>query len=291
MGQLSGGGMNSLLCPARHVRSLNPRWTLQSTVSSRCGALSAPTWPRRRCFHQSEIQLAEQAELAVKSGEPNIAEQSFWKEYRQTLNIERPNFPWSKNATIDASHIGATKYTAVGYLTSVTTLSETLAFGRIWSGAESESESTILQIICRDPEQCAQLKGIRLHSHLSESVPWILIKETHSNIESGTAPALKAVEVAISVTSLFRNVQKIDGSDTGSEKRLMSITPSGVHEKATLVLSDSLCESLWAFLDDNVSPSLLTWDTGINLLSGIIEELGHNDIALEFGLTNLTLDA
>lgn len=145
-------------------------------------------------------------------------------------------------------------------------------------------------------------------SHLSESVPWILIKETHSNIESGTAPALKTVEVAISVTSLFRNVQKIDfknisavyqdilgeehtGSDTGSEKRLMSITPSGVHEKATLVLSDSLCESLWAFLDDNVSPSLLTWDTGINLLSGIIEELGHNDIALEFGLTNLTLDA
>ena len=71
----------------------------------------------------------------------------------------------------------------------------------------------------------------------------------------------------------------------------MSITPSGVHEKTTLVFSDSLCESLWAFLDDNVSPSLLTWDTGINLLSGIIEELGHNDIALEFGLTNLTLDA
>lgn len=83
------------------------------------------------------------------------------------VNIERPNFPWSKNATIDASHIGATKYTAVGYLTSVTTLSETLAFGRIWSGAESESESTILQIICRDPEQCAQLKGIRLHSPVS----------------------------------------------------------------------------------------------------------------------------
>ena len=51
------------------------------------------------------------------------------------------------------------------------------------------------------------------------------------------------------------------------------------------------CVGLWAFLDDNVSPSLLTWDTGINLLSGIIEELGHNDIALEFGLTNLTLDA
>ncbi|PVH88125.1 hypothetical protein DL98DRAFT_509616 [Cadophora sp. DSE1049] len=156
--------MNSLSCPARHIKRLNTRRILQFILASPCVALGGRTWSLRRCFHQSERRLAEQAELAVKSEGPKIAESSFWKEYRETLNIERPNFPWSDKATIDASHIGVTKYTAVGYLTSVTTLSETLVFGRVWSGSQSESEGTILQIICRNPEQCAQLKSIRLHS-------------------------------------------------------------------------------------------------------------------------------
>ena len=58
-------------------------------------------------------------------------------------------------------------------------------------------------------------------SHLPESVPRILIEETHSNIESGTAPALKTVEVAVSMTSLLRNVQKIDFKNISAVYRII----------------------------------------------------------------------
>lgn len=127
-------------------------------------------------------------------------------------------------------------------------------------------------------------------SHLSESVPWVFIEETHSNVESGTTPAFETVKVAVGMAGLLGNVQQIDCSDAGSQQRLMSITPSCVHEKASFVLADGLCESLWPLVDENVSPSFLAWHTSIDLLSSVVEEFRHDDLALELGLSNLPLN-
>jgi hypothetical protein len=70
----------------------------------------------------------------------------------------------------------------------------------------------------------------------------------------------------------------------------MGVTPGSVHEKTSLVLSDGLGESLWALLNNDVSPALLARFSGVNLLSSVVEELWHDDFALEFRLADLALD-
>jgi hypothetical protein len=71
----------------------------------------------------------------------------------------------------------------------------------------------------------------------------------------------------------------------------VSISPSCVHKKSTLVLTDSLGKSFGSLLEDDVSPSLGARLGGINLLSGGVDELRDLNLALELGLTDLTLDA
>jgi hypothetical protein len=93
------------------------------------------------------------------------------------------------------------------------------------------------------------------------------------------------------VASFFGNVEKINCPDPGGQERLMSITPSCVHEKTTLVLSDGLSECFRAFLNNNVSPTLLARYRSVNLLPSLIKEFWHDDITLELRLSNLSLDA
>lgn len=128
-------------------------------------------------------------------------------------------------------------------------------------------------------------------AHLAEPVPGILVEETHGNIEGGTTPALKGVQVGESVAGLLGNVQEINGSDTRGQQRLVGVSPGGVHEKAALVITNSLGEGLRALLQDDVAPSLLARMGDIDLGTVTGNDLRHIDLAPELGLANLALDA
>jgi hypothetical protein len=71
----------------------------------------------------------------------------------------------------------------------------------------------------------------------------------------------------------------------------MGVSPSRVHEQSTLVLADSLRESLGSLLENDVSPSLGAGCGSINLLSGGVDKLRNLDFTLELGLADLTLNA
>jgi len=71
----------------------------------------------------------------------------------------------------------------------------------------------------------------------------------------------------------------------------MRVTPCGVHEQAALVRSYCLAKTLWALLEDDVSPTRLAWLADVErLLCRVINQRWHNDVALELRLANLTLD-
>jgi len=96
-----------------------------------------------------------------------------------------------------------------------------------------------------------------------QTLPRILIQEAHSNIESSTTPALNAVCIGQSVASLLCNVDHINGTEASGEKRLVGITPSCVHDEGTRVFTNGFSKSFGALLDDDVSPSDLARETGI----------------------------
>lgn len=70
----------------------------------------------------------------------------------------------------------------------------------------------------------------------------------------------------------------------------MGITPGGVHDQAALVGANSLGECLGAVLDKNVSPSLSAGNRCVHQLARVVVDLGNRNLALELGLSNLTLD-
>lgn len=127
-------------------------------------------------------------------------------------------------------------------------------------------------------------------AHAAETVPRILVEETHSNVKSSTAPALQTEKVGEGMAGLLGNVEQINSTDTGGKERLMGITPGSIHEKAALVLADSLGKALGTLFEEDVSPAFLGRLRGIDLGTVGSEDLGHDDLALEFGLSNLSLD-
>ncbi|KAH7327231.1 tRNA synthetases class II-domain-containing protein [Rhexocercosporidium sp. MPI-PUGE-AT-0058] len=173
--------MNSLLCPASRAIRLGSQRILQSIPACRCAALGGSTLSLRRCFHPSGKRLAEPS---PKPEGLAIAESGFWKEYKDTFKPPRSNLAWSLQS-FDEGKPRIT--TAAGYLTSVTTLSDSLVFGRI-SGVLAGSNDATLQIICRDPELCAQLKGIRLNSPVNVTGT-LGIKHVKKKDQDGAAPS------------------------------------------------------------------------------------------------------
>ena len=126
--------------------------------------------------------------------------------------------------------------------------------------------------------------------HLLQSLPGILVEETHGDIKGGTAPTFQCPRVAEGVTGLLGNVEQIDRSDSGGKKRLMRVSPRGVHDQAALVRSDGLGKGSRTFLGNDAPPALGAGHFEIDGLAGSVVENGHDDVALELGLTNLTLD-
>lgn len=127
--------------------------------------------------------------------------------------------------------------------------------------------------------------------HLAESVPRILVQEAHSDIEGRATPALERVQVSVRVACLLGNVQQVNSADTGSQERLVGVTPGGVHEQTSLVCANGLGEGLGALLDEDLAPALGAGLGDVDLGSVGVEELGHDDLALELGLADLALDA
>lgn len=127
--------------------------------------------------------------------------------------------------------------------------------------------------------------------HLAQPVPRILVEEAHSDIKGRTTPALERVQVSVCVAGLLGDVEKVNSADTGSKEGLMGVTPGGVHEETSLVRANGLGEGLGALLDEDLAPALGGGLGDIDLLTSFVEEVGHDDLALELGLADLALDA
>ena len=126
--------------------------------------------------------------------------------------------------------------------------------------------------------------------HLPEPLPRILVEEAHGHIEGSSTPALKSPGIGIGVAGLLGNGEQIGGPHTGSEERLMGVTPGRVHDKTSLVGADGLGEAFGAIVEDNVPPALRAGCRCVDSFPLEIVELGDLDLAPEFGLTNLALD-
>ena len=127
--------------------------------------------------------------------------------------------------------------------------------------------------------------------HLAQPVPRILIEEAHSDIKGRATPALERVQVSVCMAGLLGDVEQVNSADTGSEQRLMGVTPGGVHEETSLVRANGLGEGLGTLLDEDLAPTLGGRLGDVDLLAGTVQEVGHDDLTLELGLADLALDA
>ena len=124
-----------------------------------------------------------------------------------------------------------------------------------------------------------------------QSVPRIFVQKSHCHVERGASPAFQGKCIGVGVTCVLRNSNQIGCADSGGQEGLMGITPGGIHEKGALVVVDGFCESFGTVLHQNVPPSSLTRSGDIDELAFRIVQVRENDIALEFRLSNLALDA
>jgi len=123
--------------------------------------------------------------------------------------------------------------------------------GIIWKGGVRDTVSTTQQHLERDV-------GDRL-AELLQPVPRVFEKETHRDVKGGTTPALKRPGIAESVAGLGSDVEHVDCPHPGGEERLVSVTPSSVHDQAAFVRAHGLCESRRTLLDEDVPPASLAW--------------------------------
>jgi hypothetical protein len=94
------------------------------------------------------------------------------------------------------------------------------------------------------------------------------------------------------MAGLFGNVGHVDGSESGGQQRLMSITPSGVHDETSLIVSHGLGESSGSLLLDDVPPTDLAGNRGVQNLARVlgIGQLGNGNFFGQTGLSALPLD-
>ena len=68
----------------------------------------------------------------------------------------------------------------------------------------------------------------------------------------------------------------------------MSITPGGIHDQATRVRANGLGEGFGALLDDDVAPTDLAWQRGVDgraVRIVAVLQLGDDNLILETGLS------
>jgi aspartyl-tRNA synthetase len=163
--------MNFISYPVRHFVSLQSRKSLQYLSWNWSTLLASSPTVRRRCFHYSRRRLAAEGER-----EQDVADTTFWKEYRASrmfvpllgfpsdvgIIVTAPTPTFGYEAQIPLSLIGS-NVTAVGFLTRVSVLSESMCFAHISGGSVPKQ----VQVIFRGSELCEKLRGIRLNSTIS----------------------------------------------------------------------------------------------------------------------------
>jgi hypothetical protein len=71
----------------------------------------------------------------------------------------------------------------------------------------------------------------------------------------------------------------------------MRVTPGGVHEETSLILTNGLGKGRRTLLQDDVAPALGAGLGDVDLVAGVVKEFWVDDVALELGFADLTLDA
>ena len=99
---------------------------------------------------------------------------------------------------------------------------------------------------------CCSKRGVRCSY---QTLPGILIQESHCDIESRTSPHLQRVCIRKRPARLFRNIYHIDRPQARRKKRLVCITPSSVHDETAWVLANGLGKGFGTLLDDDVAPT------------------------------------
>src|ERR1700759_3335932 len=92
------------------------------------------------------------------------------------------------------------------------------------------------------------------------------------------------------MAGLLSNVEHVNCSDSGGQKRLMCISPGGVHDETAWIFANCLGKCSWTLIDENISPSLVAWFGGIKLGAVRKADLWHDNLALEFGFAHLAFD-
>jgi len=126
----------------------------------------------------------------------------------------------------------------------------------------------------------------------AKTLPRVLVKEPHRDVERRTTPALKSEGVLKGVRSLLGDVGHVDGTKTSREKRLVGVAPSRVHDEDAGVLADGLGEAFGTLLLDDVPPSGLARLGGVERLGLVlrVDEGRNGDLLVNADVAGLTLD-
>ena len=121
-----------------------------------------------------------------------------------------------------------------------------------------------------------------------QPLPWIFVQEPHRNIEGRAPPALETVRICQSVASFLCNVDHVDSPQASSQERLVSISPSSVHDENPRVFSHRFSERFGAGLNDNISPTDFARDRCVQRWTRFffsVLELGNDNLILQAGLS------
>ncbi len=134
----------------------------------------------------------------------------------------------------------------------------------------------------------------RIYGHKTyQALPRVLVEEAHSDIERCSTPALDRVRVRECPARFLCDVDHIDSTESRGKQRLVGIAPHRVHDEHTGVLADGLRECLGALLDDDVTPAHFAGQGSVGrrpVRVFTVDKLGDDDLVLEAGLADLSLD-
>mmetsp|Transcript_3062 Transcript_3062/g.6783 ORF Transcript_3062/g.6783 Transcript_3062/m.6783 type:complete len:254 (-) Transcript_3062:558-1319(-) len=90
-----------------------------------------------------------------------------------------------------------------------------------------------------------------------QTFPWAFMQKSHRNIKCSSTPHFHRKGVRHYFVGSFCASFKFLGSHTSCQQRLMGITPSGVHNHESLVVTDGLRHAFGTFIEQNTSQTVL----------------------------------
>mmetsp|Transcript_14353 Transcript_14353/g.29703 ORF Transcript_14353/g.29703 Transcript_14353/m.29703 type:complete len:207 (-) Transcript_14353:394-1014(-) len=93
----------------------------------------------------------------------------------------------------------------------------------------------------------------RLFSKRFQTLPRTLVQKSHGNIKGGSTPHFQRKGITHNFIGSCCTSFQFLCSHTSCEQRLVSITPGGIHDHKTLVVTDSLGHAFGTFVQQNLS--------------------------------------